>query len=87
VVEITRPAEAPEPALPRGCRLAHEWFSGWRWEHYRSGVLQNESLNNFETREECVADALRHLLRAPATPASGRAAAPEDEQEATAVAA
>jgi hypothetical protein len=41
-------------------RFLHEWFAGWRWECHRDGVLLTESLQNFETREECEADAKQH---------------------------
>jgi len=49
-----------DPPTPDGWRFVHEWFAGWRWEHHRDGALLAESLQNFETREECVADATRH---------------------------
>ena len=51
-------------------RFLHEWFAGWRWECHCDGVLLTESLQNFETREECVADANRHGHRAAESGAS-----------------
>jgi hypothetical protein len=56
-------------------RFLHEWFAGWRWECHRDGVLLTESLQSFETREECVADARRHGHHARESGAS-RAHAP-----------
>jgi hypothetical protein len=35
----------------------YEWFAGWRWEQWRKGILIAESLQSFETRADCVADA------------------------------
>jgi hypothetical protein len=40
--------------------VAYDWFSGWRWECYRDGVLSAESLLNFESSEDCLADIDRH---------------------------
>ena len=41
-------------------RFVYEWFAGWCWEQYRGGTFVTESLNNFETQEDCIADANRH---------------------------
>ena len=44
-------------------RFVYEWFAGWRWECHRNGELLAESLQSFESREECVADAKRRASR------------------------
>jgi hypothetical protein len=51
-----------QPALREEWRFVYEWFSGLRWEHYRGKELVQESLHNFETEEECRADA-KHQRR------------------------
>ena len=43
--------------------LTHEWFAGWRWEHYRHGQLADECLESYETLQECVANALARGCR------------------------
>jgi hypothetical protein len=53
------PDAAPAPPLHEW-RVVHEWFAGWRWEHHRAGELVDESLQSFETREQCTADVERH---------------------------
>src|SRR5688572_14501572 len=46
-------------------RIHYACFAGWGWERWANGVLLDESLGSFETREECVLDARRHThLRA-----------------------
>ena len=41
-------------------RLIHEWFAGWRWELWCRGVLRDESLRSFDTKEDCATDAQFH---------------------------
>ena len=48
------------PAVRDGRRIVYEWFAGWRWEHYQHGTLLDESLQSFQTEQECIADADRH---------------------------
>ena len=38
-------------------RLVYEWFAGWRWELWRHGVVRDESLRNFEDKDDCARDA------------------------------
>jgi hypothetical protein len=47
-------------------RLIHEWFAGWRWERWFRGVLRDESLRSFETKEDCASDAQSHAAAASA---------------------
>ena len=47
-------------------RLIHEWFAGWRWELWRRGVLLDESLRSFETKDDCATDARSHAVAASA---------------------
>jgi hypothetical protein len=49
------------PAARHEWRVIHEWFAGWRWEHHHAGELVDESLQSFETREQCTADVQRRL--------------------------
>jgi hypothetical protein len=49
------------PAAGDEWRVIHEWFAGWRWEHHHAGELVDESLQSFETREQCTADAERRV--------------------------
>ena len=45
------------PPVPRGVHLVYEWFAGWRWEYHRAGALVSESLESFDSREQCLVDA------------------------------
>jgi hypothetical protein len=67
-------------------RLIHEWFAGWRWEHHHAGELVDESLQSFETLEQCAADVERHRFGEREAPSSVPAAHPR-EHEAEAIAA
>ncbi|MDB5905448.1 MAG: hypothetical protein JWM26_4326 [Betaproteobacteria bacterium] len=67
---------APEGAAPPALhewRVIHEWFAGWRWEHHHAGELVDESLQSFETREQCTADAARYRSGNREVLSSGRA--------------
>ena len=44
--------------------LVHEWFAGWRWELWRRGVLLDECLRSFDTKEDCARDAQSHAAAA-----------------------
>jgi Arc/MetJ family transcription regulator len=70
-MERQRPHRDAPATLPRECRFIYEWFSGWRWEQHRADELLAESMQCFDTREECVADASRHQSRAPAAASAG----------------
>src|SRR5688572_12087681 len=64
-------ADSPRAATHAGHEwlFTHDWFAGWRWEHHCNGVLSDESLDSFETLEECAAHASQHGYRLPrATP-------------------
>jgi hypothetical protein len=51
------------PAAPaHDYRLIYDWFAGWRWERHRAGKLIDESLQSFETRDECASNAKRHRI-------------------------
>ena len=59
--------------------FVYEWFAGWRWEHHQRGTLVSESLESFQSEEECVANASLYGY----APAVGRhTLAQEAEQDA-----
>jgi hypothetical protein len=59
-VHLQRAPEGAAPPALHEWRVIHEWFAGWRWEYHHAGELVDESLQSFETREQCAADAARH---------------------------
>ena len=50
--DVGTPAEGRDEWL-----FYYDWFAGWRWERHRNGGLIAESLQSFETKDDCMRDA------------------------------